>query len=34
MKLDYDSTEDILPLSLATTSRNYLVKNGVTFRNV
>lgn len=34
VELDYNNREDITPLSLATTSRNYLVKNGVTFRNV
>ncbi len=34
VELDYDNREDITPLSLATTSRNYLVKNGVTFRKV
>ena len=34
VELDYDNREDITPLSLATTSRNYLVKNGVTLRKV
>ena len=34
VELDYDNREDITPLSLATISRNYLVKNGVAFRKV
>jgi inosose dehydratase len=34
VELDYNNREDITPLSLATTSRNYLLKNGVTFRKV
>ena len=34
VELDYDNREDITPISLATTSRDYLVKNGVTFRKV
>jgi len=34
VELDYDNREDITPLSLATTSRNYLVKNGVALRKV
>jgi inosose dehydratase len=32
VELDYDNREDIKPLTLATSSRDYLVKNGVSFR--
>lgn len=32
VELDYNNREDIKPLTLATTSRDYLSKNGVTFR--
>ena len=32
VELDYNNREEIKPLTLATTSRDYLVKNGVTLR--